>query len=372
MLSYNLAQLGASGNVWFVSLAGNDANSGESWDDAFRTIIYAVSVALPGDKIIVGTGTYDETANGAAGIVIAQPFIWIEGVGNVFVQNTNTDNNGVVIHFAPTTIGSVMQNFAVRKGEAVSANSVCVLMDAFFCGVNDTSILLEAGATTHAGIKLTSNASLCQITGKPDVLRAIVGLGGVGTGILFDGAINNAVDSMILAQLTTGLLFTGASLINGTTQNINITGCNIGIQLDAGVLGNVIGARFTNCVVDVLDNSGNGTNERTSVSLVTPGAHEDMYPVHLGQGVAASPVTITNTATDDTPDSRDDQDYWGDTIAVIAPGVITGRWISNGIELFAGVANKIMRMEFYYPQPGFSTTRNGGNLWDLGETVLTV
>ncbi|HEV7298465.1 MAG TPA: DUF1565 domain-containing protein [Tepidisphaeraceae bacterium] len=48
-------------SVLFVSVAGNDANPGTSIDAPVRTIQQAVSLAKPGDSVVVREGTYRET-----------------------------------------------------------------------------------------------------------------------------------------------------------------------------------------------------------------------------------------------------------------------------------------------------------------------
>lgn len=48
----------ASATVWYVSVAGNDANSGTSTSAALKTIQAAANKVSPGDTVIVGDGTY--------------------------------------------------------------------------------------------------------------------------------------------------------------------------------------------------------------------------------------------------------------------------------------------------------------------------
>jgi hypothetical protein len=49
-----------SGNTYYVTANGNDANSGTGTNDAFATLQQAVSVAVAGDTINVGSGTFEE------------------------------------------------------------------------------------------------------------------------------------------------------------------------------------------------------------------------------------------------------------------------------------------------------------------------
>lgn len=50
--------LGASGAVWHVSTSGSDTSDGRSWATAFATSTHAASVAVAGDAILTGPGTF--------------------------------------------------------------------------------------------------------------------------------------------------------------------------------------------------------------------------------------------------------------------------------------------------------------------------
>ena len=51
------------GKAWFVAIDGDDANSGESPEDAFAHPQTAVSAASDGDAIIVADGVYGNSSN---------------------------------------------------------------------------------------------------------------------------------------------------------------------------------------------------------------------------------------------------------------------------------------------------------------------
>ena len=46
---------------YYVKPAGNDSNSGESWDAALKTIVKATQTAKSGDEVWVAEGTYTES-----------------------------------------------------------------------------------------------------------------------------------------------------------------------------------------------------------------------------------------------------------------------------------------------------------------------
>ena len=54
------AIVSSAANIYYVSTNGNDANSGESWDEAFLTVQAAHDAASEGDLILVAPGEYDE------------------------------------------------------------------------------------------------------------------------------------------------------------------------------------------------------------------------------------------------------------------------------------------------------------------------
>src|SRR6266849_10657104 len=63
----------ASG-VYFVSPAGNDANSGTSLSTPFRTIQKAVQVAPSGSTIVIRAGTYRESITSLSKKLTFQPY----------------------------------------------------------------------------------------------------------------------------------------------------------------------------------------------------------------------------------------------------------------------------------------------------------
>ncbi|MCK4266061.1 MAG: hypothetical protein KAX31_02200, partial [Thermoplasmata archaeon] len=99
--------------------------------------------------------------------------------------------------------------------------------------------------------------------------------------------------------------------------------------------------------------------------------NEQMHPISDGEGTAGDPVTVDNIASDETG-AQSDANFWGDTIAIILPDVLTTFWNSIGIYIFATTTGNTLQWQIWYPNAKFTTTRNGGNVWDETETQLTV
>jgi hypothetical protein len=86
--------------TWYVSLDGSDANNGISETTAFLTIAMAVSLSLPGDKIILLPGIYSSEGNTRLYILgNSQNFITIEGSGEVYIDTGGTCDIGDIYVF---------------------------------------------------------------------------------------------------------------------------------------------------------------------------------------------------------------------------------------------------------------------------------
>lgn len=335
------------GNIWVVDgTNGLDTNSGHSPNEPLQTIGAAVTAASPGDAIVIRPDTYDEAVNlNKAGLQL-----WPE-LGVILTNTTpgiplTLSANNCVIKRGGLIVSQIGQVGVHVTGQACRLEEIIVTAATIGIDIDATAtIILRTNISGHTvtGIDIDSGGCILEDA-------QIVGSGGATRGFYLS---SSSADGNILNRCISGGNATaGFEAIATTTGNIfkdSSSGEGDGSPIDGGL------NSWPN--FQWID----GTEE-----------HEDLWPIFLGQGVAADPVTINNDATDDTPDSRDDQNYWGDTVAIIAPNAITQRWLINGVEVFAGTANKRMVYEFYYPQSTFSTTRNGGNAWDLGETALTV
>lgn len=598
----------------YVSKTGSDDNDGSSWDEAFLTIDYAVGQCSEGDVIYVAPGTYDETANGPDGVLCDVANITIVGLGKgVAVRNTDVSAAGNVFQITASNVRLV--NMTIRKGEVVNAGSITVLVNGAITGVQliDCVVALENDATAE-GVKVTGGAAIVDIMSSSSAVKPVIyGTNSVGIGMNWDNCSSVGLQGILIGSLTTGLLIGASGTANYVDPDTHIVNCTTGISITAGASNNILMGVIGNCTTDIVDNSGNATNDAHSspthmhdeithiekftgkiwfvddatgadtntgrnvheafatignainnasagdaikikagdyyennldlnliglelwgeigvtiytntttgltvsarncrvreiilstagqtalelsgnygvleavtciaptigidlsgqgnrlrdITVVSPtvtgidlsgpsnilktvtvsnplvaargfylsaatadqnilmdchsignttagyeivaGAqynsivrstsgggdgpyidsgefnmwdivdslpterHEETYPSPAGQGVAANPVTIDNTATDDTPDTRSDINYWGDIVPVIPPDTLTDRWSLLGLYIYATTAADTQPWEIFLTNDLYKSAQNGGNDWDLGETALTV
>lgn len=335
-----------AGTIYFVNAAtGTDTNSGLSPLTAFATISRAITVASAGDAITIRSGTYDENGldlnkNGLQ--------LWCE--------------TGVV--FSNSTPGTVL---------AVSAND---------CFVRDL-IISQAGQKAFDVTGDRNKFERCLISSSS------VGfdLGGQTNSLIFCRVVEPSVCGFDIDADENQLIECDTNGAGGATTGFRIFGGADAVRLNRcnstghGTAGFRIESGSTQCLINRCASGGGDGDRRDDgkdnmwadfISKMEEERHSTIYPLGDGQGTSDSPILLSNVATDDTPDSRSDQDYWGDVKRIIPVNTITAEWLSIGIEIFADIADDIQSYQLFFPSPDFSTTRNGGNLWDLGETVLTV
>ena len=143
--------------TWYVTKAGNDGNGGAAWGDAFLTIAAAVAAASNGDKILVGSGTYDEQID----ILTAAIRITLEGV----------DKNLVILTYsAATPTLDLYDNCVVRRMSIVSTHASGKAINANLrIGVTVEDCIIDG---IYDGIVATSSVNLilrrCKISGTYD------------------------------------------------------------------------------------------------------------------------------------------------------------------------------------------------------------
>lgn len=71
-----------TGRTFYVSVTGNDSNSGTSRSTPFRTINHAADVCLPGDTVYVLPGTYTEVKGSVSGFGTAGIYTHINGTAS--------------------------------------------------------------------------------------------------------------------------------------------------------------------------------------------------------------------------------------------------------------------------------------------------
>jgi hypothetical protein len=325
---------------------GLDTNNGRSPDEAVATIGRALELISPGDGLVIrADGVYSENIviDVNAIQIFAAPGVVISGTGTTTPTITVTGDNVWFrrqMDILASGVGICIEANNVRMDD-VTVNAATIAFD-----VDGNNVVLNN--TRAAGYSVAGY----DISGEePDVF--IAHAGGDGTTTI----------GYVISSTVTGGTFRELSSVQNTTTGFSVT---------LGATNNI----FVDCT------SGTGDGDRFDPNLTNMWSnyvdtqsrwrHEHNWPSHGGQGVAADPFTVDNEATDDTPVARDDLNYWGDTVALIDPYDIDVSWRALGIEVIAGTANKNAEWQIFYPTPSASAARNGGNLWDLGETILTI
>lgn len=324
---------------------GLDTNSGRSPDEAVATIGRALGLVSPGDGVVIrADGVYTENivVDTNAVQVFASPGVVISGTGTISSTILVTGDNVWFrrqMDVLASGVGICVEADNVRIDD-VTVNSATTAFD-----IDGNNIVMRN--TRSAGYTVAGY----DISGlEPDISDAHAGGSGTAT---VGYVISSTVDSGLFRSLS-------------SVQNLSA-----GFSVTLGAEDNI----FVDCT------SGTGDGDRVDANLTNMWSnyvdtqsrwrHEHNWPEHDGQGVAADPFVVDNDATDDTPDSRDDINYWGDTVSLIPPDAVDTSWRALGLEIIAGTASKVAEWQIFYPTPTASATRNGGNLWDLGETVLT-
>ena len=109
-------------STWYASIGGDDANDGQSWENAFRTIQVAIDSASGGDEIIVASGDGDSPAVYDESIDFKGKSIYLRSTDpsdpNV-VANTIIDGGGVtnVVYFhTGEDPNAILDGFTVQGG----------------------------------------------------------------------------------------------------------------------------------------------------------------------------------------------------------------------------------------------------------------
>jgi len=324
---------------------GIDTNNGRSPDEAVATIGHALELVSPGDGVVIrADGVYTENivVDTNAVQIFAAPGVVISGTGSITPTILVTGDN----------VWFRRQMDVLGSGAAVCVEANNVRIDDMTVNAATTAFDMDGNNIVLNNTRATGyTISGYDISGtEPDISTAHAGGSGAAT---VGYVISSTVDGGLFRQLS-------------SVQNVAA-----GISVALGATNNI----FVDCT------SGTGDGDRVDANLTNMWSnyvdtqsrwrHEHNWPAHAGQGVASDPTTVDNEATDDTPVVRDDQDYWGDTIALIQIGNLDTSWRSLGLEIIAGTANKNAEWQIFYPTPSASAARNGGNAWDLAETVLT-
>jgi hypothetical protein len=121
VLAGMLAGVSVSAAVWRVKPAGNDANSGASWDQAKRTVTQALVAAAAGDEVWVAGGVYAEHVEMKPDVALYGGFVGGETtlaerdwVHQLTVLDGTT--NGIVVLVSGGGPATIVDGFTIRNG----------------------------------------------------------------------------------------------------------------------------------------------------------------------------------------------------------------------------------------------------------------
>ncbi len=131
----------AAGPTWYVKPDGNDANNGQSWVTAFRTVRVAIDSTVNGDEILLEQGTYHEQINFKGKnieIRSTNPNDW------QIVQNTiiDADRRGSVVVFDGTEISPCKIEGITLQSGAPAGNGLALRLE-----LNETSELTASDSS---------------------------------------------------------------------------------------------------------------------------------------------------------------------------------------------------------------------------------
>jgi len=331
------ALLGSRGSIYYVSKDGDDSD-GTTWAKAKTTVDAGIGLltANQGDRLYIAPGTYDETANGANGVICDVEGIWIIGtLPGVIITNTDVTDNGNV--FSITAHNTFISDVLVNKGETTSDGAIGIKVNGLYITADLRNITVEVGKATHTGIKFMGSAVSCSYMDDDLHLSHIYSNTGVGTGIEFADCIGCVIVDPQIHDLDYGMKFTGGASChhNTVSPGTQVVSCDTGLSLDAGAYSNMLSALILNCTISYEDNSGVDTNKtegsltyvlsdiQTAIIAANPQTH---------YATADSVVTHGTVNAGTYIDTKVDNDvYWQ-----VSPEVINGLEVRHKYLVGAG------------------------------------
>jgi parallel beta-helix repeat protein len=244
----------AAARTIYVRIAGNDANDGSSPARALEHIGRAATVAAPGDRVVVGPGTYREgeitpTAFARISFVADRAGIEVgEPAGDVVVDATGLGNGFELNHNLAVTIDGFIVHGASNGIYVKSQSDQTVVSNNIVTGCS-------------------ANGIYVQDSKSPTVFNNLVYANG-GSGILLSGNVSGSpgarvINNTVYGNGNRGIFFAGTSVgsPNGLVLNNAVQGNSVaGIQVNASSrngyvsAGNVTADRFASGTpVDVSD-----------------------------------------------------------------------------------------------------------------------
>jgi hypothetical protein len=338
--------------VWYVNgTDGNDAYDGRTPKSAFATIGAAITAMSNGDTIVVASSTYTEEGldiDHTGVTVIFEPWVTLDPASGTCLT---ISGNGCMVQCPEASLRVLP-----------AANETGVLVSGAFCYVHNVRV--ACGSVADIGFDVTGNGCVLYDCRSSSPLVAAFKVQGDKVKLWECCCGGEEGDSSIGFWVTNSC--DKARLKECGSQGNETAG----FQFDAGC---------TNIVANKCESGGGDGHfidnaERTYLDLEDKDSreeHDHTYPSPDGEGTAGDPVSIASQVNDETG-SDDTANYFGDPYVLIPVGGITVDWFYKGVHIYATSVNDEQRFFSYRVLSDFSATRNGGNAWDEGATVLTV
>jgi len=336
-----------TGSIWYVdAAAADDTGSGGSPEEAKKTLLAGIALMSAGDALTVKAGDYDE--NGLA-LALDALELWCE----IGVTIANTEPGTVL-----TVSGASCLAQGVRTAQAGQigihvTGARCKLECCRAAGGPTIGFDLDGGSVTLKD---------CYV-GQATITGYDSGANGAKLTDCHSVGPDNSTRGFYVSAGLRGQFIGCTSVNNGTAGFETAAGANLHLFKDC-VSGGGDGDRVDSGV----DNFWPGFVDRTRRER-----HEHIYPTAMGEGVASDPVTVSNAVTDDSGAGPwGDKNYWGDTVRIIPPDILTTIWYSIGIYIHATTAADVQPWEIFFTNYHYEASRAAGNTWDYQETALTV
>ena len=341
-----------TGDIHYVDAAqADDTGDGTSPETAKKTIVAGIGLLSAGDRLVVKAGTYDES--GMDLNVQASELCFEAGT---ILQDSGDGTVLTISAFGCKVTGS--GNVRVdptggATGVLVSGSFVWLEQIRIFC--NDVGALgidiTGGGAALHTCRCAGPTTAAFKVQGEKAWLNYCC-TGGTEDAGTIGFWITNSCDKARLNDCGSQGHSTAGFQIDAGCTNVVARNCDSG-----GGDGHFID-NGTRTFLDIRD--------RDSREM-----HEHVHPTPDGEGAAGDTVAIQSQVNDETG-ADDTANYFGDCALLVDVGDFAFDWFWIGTNIFATTAADDQRYRGYRIVSDFSATRNGGNAWDAGATVLTV
>jgi len=110
------------GNMWYVSITGNDTTGDGSQGNPFRTIQHTILESFYGDTVVVENGTYNENVTIIdKNIILASRYIHSEDTTDILGTMINGDSTGSVITLLGCNEETEILGFTIENGYNISS-----------------------------------------------------------------------------------------------------------------------------------------------------------------------------------------------------------------------------------------------------------